>query len=65
MTNTIEGFNRQFRKVAKSKTVFTAHDSLLKMLYLTMMDITREWTGRRKDWGIIHSQLEVFFEDRI
>ncbi len=64
-TNTIEGFNRQLRKVTKSKTVFPTDDSLLKMLYLATMDITRKWTGRRKDWGAIHSQLEVFFEDRI
>ena len=39
-TNTIEGFNRQLRKVTKSKTVFPSDDSLLKMLYLAMMDIT-------------------------
>jgi len=64
-TNTIEGFNRQLRKVTKSKTVFPTDDSLLKMLYLAMMDITKKWTGRRKDWGTIHSQLEVFFEGRI
>ena len=38
-TNTIEGFNRQLRKVTKSKTVFPTDDSLLKMLYLAMMDI--------------------------
>ena len=31
-TNAIEGFNRQFRKVTKSKTVFPSDDSLLKML---------------------------------
>ena len=29
-TNTIEGFNRQLRKVTKSKTVFPSDDSLLK-----------------------------------
>ena len=38
-TNTIEGFNRQLRKVTKSKTVFPSDDSLLKMLYLAMIDI--------------------------
>lgn len=37
-TNTIEGFNRQLRKVTKSKSVFPTDDSLLKMLYLAMMD---------------------------
>lgn len=42
-TNAIEGFNRQLRKVTKSKTVFPSYDSLLKMLYLAMMDITKKW----------------------
>lgn len=64
-TNAIENFNRQLRKVTKSKSVFPTDDSLLKMLYLATMDITRKWTGRRKDWGVIHAQLEVFFEDRV
>jgi transposase-like protein len=64
-TNTIEGFNRQLRKVTKAKSVFPTDDSLLKMLYLAMMDITKKWTGRRQDWSIIHAQLAVYFEDRL
>ena len=64
-TNTIEGFNRQLRKVTKSKTVFPSDDSLLKMLYLAMMDITKKWTGHRQDWGQIHAQLEIFFVERL
>ena len=64
-TNAIEGFNRQLRKVTKSKSVFPTDDSLLKMLYLAMMDITKKWTGRRQDWSMIHAQLAVFFADRM
>jgi len=64
-TNAIENFNRQLRKVTKSKSIFPTDDSLLKMLYLAMMDITKKWTGRRQDWGAIHSQLEIFFAERI
>jgi transposase-like protein len=64
-TNAIENFNRGLRKVTKAKSVFPSDDSLLKMLYLAMIDITKKWTGRRRDWGLIHSQLEVFFEDRL
>ena len=62
-TNTIEGFNRQLRKVTKSKSVFPTDDSLLKMLYLAMTDITKKWTGRRQDWSQIHAQLAIYFED--
>ena len=64
-TNTIEGFNRQLRKVTKSKAVFPTDDSLLKMLYLAMIDITKKWTGRRQDWGTIHAQLSIYFNDRM
>ena len=64
-TNAIEGFNRQLRKVTKSKTVFPTDDSLLKMLYLAMIDITKKWTGHHQDWGQIHSQLEIYFEERL
>lgn len=64
-TNTIEGFNRQLRKVTKNRSVFPTDESLIKMLYLAMIDITKKWTGKRKDWGVIHSQLEIFFADRL
>ena len=64
-TNSIENFNRQLRKVTKNKAVFPNEDSLLKMLYLAQVDITKKWTGRRRDWGEIHSQLEIFFADRL
>lgn len=64
-TNAIEGFNRQLRKVTKAKSVFPTDDSLFKMLYLAMMDITKKWTGRRQDWSRIHAQLAVYFSDRM
>ncbi|WP_352401302.1 transposase [Synergistes jonesii] len=64
-TDTIESFNRQLRKVTKAKSVFPTDDSLLKMLYLAMKDITKKWTGWRQDWSIIHAQLSVYFAGRM
>ena len=64
-TNAIEGFNRQLRKVTKAKSVFPTDDSLFKMLYLAIMDITKKWTGRRQDWSRIHAQLSIYFADRM
>ena len=64
-TNAIEGFNRQLRKVTKNKGIFPTDDRLIKMLYLAMMDITKKRTGKRREWGQIHSQLEIFFADRL
>ena len=57
--------NIQLRKVTKSKSVFPTDDSLLKMLYLAMMDITKKWTGRRQDWRVIHAQMAIFFAGRM
>ena len=54
-TNAIAGFNRQLRKVTKAKFFFPTDDSLLKIRYLAMVDITRKWTGRRQDWSLIHA----------
>jgi len=64
-TNQIENFNRGLRKVTKSKAAFPSDESLLKMLYLAMMDITRKWNGKRYDWGLIRRQLEVYYGERI
>ena len=64
-TNTIEGFNRQLKKVTKAKSVFPTDDSLFKMLYLAMKDITKKWTGRRQDWSSIYAQLVIYYGDRI
>lgn len=64
-TNTIEGFNRQLKKVTKAKSVFPTDDSLFKMLYLAMKDITKKWTGRRQDWISIYAQLVIYYGDRI
>ena len=64
-TNAIEGFNRQLRKVTKSKTVLPSDDSLLKML------IWQPWISRKnglttgRTGGQIHSQPELYFEERL
>ena len=64
-TNSIEGFNRQLRKVTKTRTVFPTDDALFKILYLAMMDITAKWTAKPQNWALIMSQLLIFFPDRL
>jgi len=64
-TNIIESLNRQYRKVSKSKTVFPTDESLLKILYLATVDITKKWTNPVRDWSLILGQLQINFEDRL
>ena len=48
-TNILEGLNRQYRKVTKTKSVFPSDQSLEKMLYLTSENIKKN--GRRDTVG--------------
>lgn len=52
-------------EIESAKSVFPTVDSLLKMLYLAMMDITKKWTGRRQDWSMVHAQLAIYFAERM
>ncbi|MEG0181788.1 MAG: IS256 family transposase [Peptostreptococcaceae bacterium] len=64
-TNIIEGLNRQFRKVTKTKSTFPSDQSLLKMLYLASQNIMKKWTMRYRNWDSIYNQLSIFFDNRI
>jgi transposase-like protein len=63
-TNTIEGLNRQFRKVTKTTSVFPHDQSLMKLLYLAQADITKKWTMPIPNWGLIVSQLAILFPEK-
>ncbi|MCR0400441.1 transposase, partial [[Clostridium] innocuum] len=54
-----EGLNRQFRKVTKTKTVFPNDDSLRKMLYLAIQNLSSKWTQRCRNWDMIQNQLAI------
>lgn len=64
-TNSIENYNRQLRKVTKTRTIFPTDDALFKLLYLAMMDITKKWTGKAWNWGQTLDQFCIYFGDRI
>jgi len=64
-TNAIENFNRQLRKVTKTKAAFVSDDALLKQLYLVIMQVTEKWTMPIKDWGSILTQLMVLYGERV
>lgn len=64
-TNAIENFNRQLRKVTKTKSAFVSDDALMKLLYLTTMQIVDKWTMPVRDWGIILDNLMIYFGDRV
>ena len=64
-TNAIEGYNRQLRKVIKTKGCFPTPDSAGKLLYLAQHNITKKWTRPIPNWAKILNQLVIRFEDRL
>ena len=64
-TNVIEAYHRQLRKVTKAKSIFPSDEALMKMLYLTTMDVVDKWTMRIPNWGLILAQLTVIFGERV
>lgn len=58
-TNAIENFNRQLRKVTKTKSAFVSDDALMKMLYLVTMRVSDKWTMPIQNWASILDNLMI------
>lgn len=63
-TNTVEGYNRQVRKVTKTKGALPSAEAARKLLYLATCDITKTWTMPVYNWVKIRNQLAIRFEGR-
>lgn len=64
-TNTVEGYNRQLRKVIKSKGSFPNPEAARKLLFLANRDILKKWSAPIFSWALILNQLVIRFEDRL
>jgi putative transposase len=64
-TNTVEGYNRQLRKVTKSRGSFPTAEAVRKLLFLANRDIVKKWTNPMADWPAILNQLVIRFENRV
>lgn len=64
-TNIIESVHRQFRKLTKTKGAFPNDTSLLKLLYMGILNAKKKWTMPIHNWSLTLSQLAIFFEGRL
>jgi transposase-like protein len=64
-TNAIESLNSQYRKLNGSRSVFPSDDALRKALYLSTVNITKKWTTKIRNWGMIFGELSIHFEGRL
>ena len=63
-TNAVEAYHRMVRKFTKSKSILPTEDSIRKVIFLSVKEIVKKWTQPAKDWGMVYSQIRIFFEDR-
>lgn len=63
-TNTVEGYNRQLRKVIKTKGSFPTTKAARKLLFLANQDIVHKWSKPIPHWPKILNQLAIRFEER-
>ncbi len=64
-TNAIEAVNRSLRKVLKTRGALPSDESLFKLLYLALRNITRKWTMPVPHWRAALNQFAIIFEDRL
>ena len=64
-TKIIEGLNRQYRKVTKTKSVFPSDVALEKMLYLASGNVIKKWTQRYHGWDQVLNQLIILYGERL
>lgn len=64
-TNAVESYHRMVRKFTKSKAIFPTDDSIRKVIYMSVREISKKWTMPLKDWGLAYQQFAIFFEARL
>ncbi len=64
-TNAIESVNMSLRKITKNRGSFPTDESLLKLFYLALNNISKKWTMPIRDWKAALNRFSIQFEDRM
>jgi putative transposase len=64
-TNAIESLNQSLRKVSKNRGSFPNDESALKLLYLTLRNISKKWTMQIRLWKQALNQFAILFPGRL
>ena len=64
-TNAIESVNMSLRKITKNRGSFPSDESLLKLFYLALQNISQKWTMPIRDWKAALNRFTIQFDDRM
>jgi putative transposase len=62
-TNAIESVNMGLCKITKNRASFPNDQALLKLLYLTLMNISQKWVMPLQNWKAALNQFTIRFEE--
>ena len=62
--NAVENYHRLVRKFTKSKAIFPTDDSIRKVIFMSVKEISKKWTMPVRDWGLAYQQFAIYFQDR-
>lgn len=64
-TNAIESLNSSLRKVTRKRGAFPNPDSIRKVLYLALRNVSKNWSRPIRDWAAALNHFSILFEGRI
>ncbi len=63
-SNAVESVNSALRKVTRGKGAFPSENSVFKVLFLRIQELTEKWSRPIQNWKTIQAQLIEIFGDR-
>jgi putative transposase len=64
-TNAIESVNMSLRKITKNRGSVPSDESLIKLFYLALRNISQKWNMPIRDWKAALNRFSIEFEDRV
>jgi putative transposase len=63
-TNIVESLNNTLRKAVRNRGHFSTEDSLMKVLYLAIRNVSRKWNMPIHDWKQALNRFSIMFPER-
>ena len=64
-TNAIESVNMSLRKITKTRGSFPTDESVFKLFYLALNNISQKWTMPIRDWKAALNRFTIQFDERM
>jgi putative transposase len=63
-TNAIESLHSQIRRAVRARGHFPSDEAAMKLIWLRLREITRDWKMSPKEWHAAKAQFSLLFGDR-